>query len=244
MYIMQNKKQTSNKELWLNPNAKRPATTGLNNAVYRSVAESILSGNDRLGINSIAKNLHISPNTVDIAIKALENVGAAKISNRSFEITNLEKMLMYWAAVRKLNKSIAYSTFVGTGVLNIEKMMPGEVAFTGCSGYTMLFGNDVADYGEVYVYATNAALEEIKKRFPQKNLSAVSNYADLYILRPDKPLELSMKTGIVKSTVPKSQLYVDLWNIKGWQASMFFAKAKEHIFSEVNNTHNIEGAQR
>ncbi len=208
---------------------------GASNAVYRHVLENYLAGNVNFSANSVARVLQISPNTVNIAIRALASIGAASISRRSFALTDFEKALMYWAATRKLSRSIAYSTFTGIGVQNIEAKMPEGIAFTAYSAYSFAFGNDIAGYGEVYVYATDFALKELERRFPKAALSSHSDYADLIVLKPDKVLYREIEEKLLKnSCVPITQACVDLWNIKGWQAPRFFASAMKKLGERLN----------
>ncbi len=211
--------------------ARRQSLSG---AVYRHALEEYADGARSLSANSVARELRISPNTVSLAVRALSAIGAASVSRRSFSITDFRKALMYWAATRKLGRSVAYSTFVGIGAQALEAKMPGGTALTAYSGYASMFGNDVADYGEVYVYATEDAAAELSRRFPMKKLSARSDYADLVVLRPAKPLEELMAGGSPDgSAVPMTQLCVDLWNISGWQAPRFFSRAMERLEARI-----------
>jgi hypothetical protein len=112
----------------------------------------------------------------------------------------------------------------------IEDMLPSGIAYTNYSGYTKLFGNAVSTYSEVYAYATEQAVEEIKKRFPKNLLSEGSDYGNLIILRPDYVLSKRiMGKALQGSTVSMPQLYVDLWNAKEWYAYEFLKRLKEKI---------------
>ncbi len=209
--------------------AATAARPGLGGAIYRHLLEAYLRGTRAFSSNSIARELGISPNTANLAIRALEGIGAVTASRRSFEVTDFKKALMYWAALRRLERSIAYSTFVGIGAKAIEAKLPAGALPTAYSGYSALYGNDVADYGEVYVYATGPVISELGRRFPRKLLSAKSDYADLVVLRPDRVLEASIAAGRAGTAAPPTQICVDLWNIRGWQASRFFARLMERL---------------
>lgn len=209
--------------------------------VYQNILEAYLSGTPTGSANAVARELGISPNTANIAIRALESIGAVMINPRSFEITNFNKAFMYWAASRKLHKDIVYSTFTGKGVKYIEDNMPGAVAFTAFTGYSLLYGNDVSDYAEVYVYATDDIMADIKHRFPKNILSnAKSDYADLVVLKPDAVLEREMLDGKLPSPVVKpTQICTDLWNIRGWAASRFFDRLYARLTAVVPATAKI-----
>ncbi|MCL5093021.1 MAG: hypothetical protein M1128_00965 [Candidatus Marsarchaeota archaeon] len=206
----------------------------IGNAVYRHVLEAELARpKGHFTENGIARDLSISPNTVSIAIKRLLDIGAAAMYRRHFEILSFDKALAYWAATRKFGKDIVYSTYVNKPAKAIEQSMPGETAYTSYTGYANLFGNDAADYGEVYVYATDVGLSDIKSRFEKNLFAPRSKYANLVVLKPDKVLYVMIKeNSLNKSTVPKTQLYADLWNISEWNAYEFVKKLKKTIDDE------------
>lgn len=203
----------------------------LSSAIYRHVLEKKLKNRmERFTENGVARELCISPNSVSIAIKRLEEIGAASIYRRHFEIIGFDKALSYWAATRKLGSDIMYSTYSDAGTSYIESSMPSGVAYTAYTGYSNLFGNDASDYSEVYVYATEQGARETARRFPKRQFSKGSDYANIIVLRPDRPLGAMIDNGSLdKSTVPITQLYVDLWNIKTWYAYEFVTKLKKRV---------------
>lgn len=203
----------------------------ISNAVYRYILENEYEHpKQRFTENSIARILSVSPNSVSIVIRKLSDIGAVAVYNRYFEILEINKVITYWAATRKLNKDIIYSTYINQDVRSLEKNMPGEIAYTAYTGYVNLFGNDAADYGEVYTYATENAVLDIESRFKKKFFSPRSKYANLIVLKPDKVLDKMIKSNLLyKSTVPATQLYADLWNIKEWNSYEFIKKLKKRM---------------
>lgn len=200
-------------------------------AVYRNILEKQLQNpKQKFTENGIARELGVSPNTVSVAVRKLVGIGAAAIYGRYFEVMGVEKALLYWAATRKLQNDIAYATYTNKDASYIEKNMPGGTVYTAYTGYVNLFGNDAADYGEVYVYATESGLSTIEKRFKKDLFSPASRYANLIVLKPDKILNSMIENNALeKATVPITQLYVDLWNIKEWNAYEFIKKLKKRI---------------
>ncbi len=196
--------------------------------VYRYLAEAALKDkNAGFAMRDMARALHISPNTVSLAIKPLERVGAVSRRSNRAGVLDLEKLMAFWAVSRNLEKDIIYRTYVDERETEIEKRMPSEIAFTCYSAYSMLFGNDASDYSGVYAYATEKGLEQIMKRFPEKRLSGKSGYSNLIVLKPDQVLEEMINTGTLKrSSVSVPQIYVDLWNNKDWYANEFLKKLK------------------
>jgi hypothetical protein len=207
-------------------------TMNKSGVVYRHVAELYLRDSSiKPVVRHIASDLGISPNTVSMALSQLSRIGAIKMHKRNFEILDFGKLLVFWEVNRKFDKDIVYRTYVRIKDPNdIEKYMPNEIAYTNYSGYIKLFGNDASDYGSVYVYATDKSMEEIKKRFPPKSLSSKVEWYNLYVMKPDYELARMIENHELKnSTVPISQLYVDLWNNGEWYAFEFLKKLKNRM---------------
>ena len=199
--------------------------------VYRHVLESALSEKiDSFTENGIAKELGVSPNTVSIAVRNLEGIGAARIHKRHFELIDFDKALYYMCAGRRIDADVVYSTYFKGSVNEIEKAMPSEIAYTAYTAYANLFGNDASDYSEVYIYATERSVQEIMRRFPKRKLSPASDYTNIIVLKPDRILEKLIAEGnLEKASAPIIQIYADLWNMRMWYAHEFEKKLKARI---------------
>jgi hypothetical protein len=103
--------------------------------------------------------------------------------------------------------------------MKIEGSMPSGAIFTAFSGYRLLFKEAPADYSEVYVYADEKALKEIKERFPAK-----PGPPNIVVLAKDAYLERG-------PIVPVSQIYADLWNIKEWYAKEYLDALERRLFA-------------
>lgn len=167
---------------------------------------------------SIAKQFSISVSTVFNALRGLREIGAVKVGGRSFTITDLEKLLTFWATQRNLQRDVIYATHVDATVREIESAMPPEVIFGAFAAYRIRYNDVPADYDKVYVYSTNQAA--VEKRFPQKK-----GYENLFVLKTDPFLKAY---GL---TIPIAQLYVDLWNLKDWYATDFLNALKKRLFT-------------
>lgn len=161
---------------------------------------------------ALAKKLGVSTSTINNALKPVARMGAVEIKKMSFRIVDYKKILFYWASMRNLEKDILYSTRAETSVSEIEKGMPPEVVYTCYSAYKFRFEDVAADYSEVYIYAGEDMLNELKRRFPQRK-----DPANLFILRLDNAL----KAASENSLAPLGQVFVDLWNLKTWYAGNF-----------------------
>ncbi len=203
------------------------------NVVYRQIAEEILQNRRaKLVERKIAKNLGISPDTVNNAIAPLKRIGAVTVQRRHFEVIDFKKLLLYWAVNRKFDKDIIYETYVPVkSPEEIENYLPEGIAFTNFSGYKKIFNESPADYGEVYVYAERKIVTEIKIRFSESNMSPKrGKYNNLIVLRPDSLLENSIESHIIShSSVSLPQLYVDLWNNGSWMAYEFIKSLEKRI---------------
>ena len=185
--------------------------------ILRELASLCLSKKRVFTQLELSRRLGISLSIINSAIKNLEGISAVEIKQRGFVVISLERLLLYWATHRQLRKDRVYSTRVGAPVREIEASMPGGVAFTAYSGYRKLFQDAVADYSEVYLYATSEALEEIRKRFPERK-----GQPNLIVMKADRILEKMIKENKLEdSSAPAPQLYADLWNISTWNAKEY-----------------------
>ena len=168
----------------------------------------------------IAKTLQISLSTVNNAIQPLRGLGAVQVGPRKLRVIDKEKILLFWACVRKLHNDILYSTRVDLPVNQIEKLMPPQILFTAYSGFKFRYKDVPADYSEIYIYALENNLESIVSRFREN-----SKKSNLFVLSGDEHLFRISKSSIV----PDEQLFVDLWNLHEWYAKEFVIKLKEKI---------------
>lgn len=200
--------------------------------VYRYIAERVLADRKaKLVVREIARELGISPNTVSLAIAPLQRSGAAAMYLRHFEVTDLSKLLSFWAVTRKLSRDVIYSTYVEMKAASeVEERMPDGIAYTCCSGYTAMFGNDVSDYSSVYVYAPEYQAREIMGRFPAMEMSKRAAGHNLFVLKPDPALKIAItEGGLAHSTAPLTQLYVDLWGSGEWYSYEFMIRLRKRI---------------
>ena len=180
--------------------------------VFREILEGLIEERKKTFTQAdIARALKISLSTVNLAINYLRKMGAVRVKQRSFEVVNGKKILLYWASIRNLSKDMVYKTRVDMDVVDIEKNMPNDVIYGAYSGYKFLFHDVPADYSEIYVYSDN--LEEIKKRFRENK-----NEPNLFVL----------KKQFDKITM--AQLFVDLWNLKEWYAKDFLKAIEEKVY--------------
>lgn len=186
-------------------------------SIYRSIACGYIDGNNRFTQLGLSRELGISISTVNSAVRDLAGINAVRIGSRSFAVSAIERVLFYWASCRKLDRDIIYSTRVEADVREIEADMPTGIAFTAYTAYVLNYNDEPADYSEVYVYASEEAVDEIRSRF-----GADKGMPNLFVMRADAYLDKGIESGSMKrSAVCPAQAFVDLWNIRTWYAKEF-----------------------
>ncbi|PIN91714.1 hypothetical protein COU61_01945 [Candidatus Pacearchaeota archaeon CG10_big_fil_rev_8_21_14_0_10_35_13] len=174
----------------------------------------------------LSKKLGLSLSIINSVIKRLESMGAVIISPQGFKIVDSVKILYYWSSLRNLDKDIVFMIRIDSSVSNIEKLMPGGALFTAFTAYKLKYNDVPSDYSSVFIYADDKTLDVIKSRI-SKLKTSVGN-PNFFVLKFDPLLT-------IYKSIPSSQVFVDLWNIKGWQAKEFFnALTKRMNLSEAN----------
>ncbi len=179
--------------------------------VYWKILEQAEQGIRNMTQLSLAKDLKCSLSTVNYALKPLVQMGAVRIKQRSFDISDGKKILLYWASIRNVQKDILYQSRSNLTISEIEKNMPGDVLFGAYSAYKFTQKQVPADYSEVYVYSNN--ISELQKRFPKN-----TNPPNLFVL----------KKQVEKMTL--THIFVDLWNLKAWYAKEFLNALEEKVY--------------
>lgn len=189
-------------------------------AVYREILYRAMEKKElQLTQSELSKKLNISLSIINSAVKKLHSIGAIKIQQRSFQVLDIKKLLYFWASIRNLDKDIIFNIRIETPVREIERAMP-NVSFTAYTAYKFKFNDVPSDYSEVYAYADEKQLEEIKKRISK--LKHSEKNPNLFILKEDSSLKLYDK-------IPIAQIFVDVWNLKEWYAKEFLNALEERI---------------
>ena len=132
--------------------------------------------------------------------------------------------MMYWATHRRLDNDIVYMAHSLLSVKEVEESMPNGILFTAYSAYKKIYHTAPADYGEVFVYATETSLEEIKRRFHKQG-----KFPNIFVLKADKALS-NVIVRTKDECVPIPNVFVDLWNIKTWYAKEFADALSKKLF--------------
>ena len=170
----------------------------------------------------LSKEMNLSLSVINSAVKKLEEIGAVKILNRSFKLIDLKKALYFLASIRNLSKDIIFKIRIETSVREIEKIMPAGVIFTGYSGFKFKYNYVPADYSEVYVYANESELNEIKRRIT-KDFKTKTQNPNFFVIKKNILIEKYKRISDIF-------LFVDIWNMKEWYASDFIKELENKLF--------------
>ena len=191
-------------------------------SVYREVLYNAMEKKEfQLTQSELSKKLAISLSIVNLAIRKLNSIGAVKIEQRSFSVLDPKKILYLWASLRNLDKDTIFKARIELPIREIERQMP-DVFFSAYSAYKLRFQDVPADYSEVYVYADEKELEEIKKRVSKLKTSKTNTNPNFFVLKKDSSMKLYKQ-------IPLAQIFVDLWNIKEWYAKDFITALQNKI---------------
>ena len=168
---------------------------------------------------AISEHFGYSLSTVNLAIKEAESVGAIKMSGKFFTVSDVKKLLYFWATHRNLTRDIIYKTWVDEPISEIEGLIPDGAIFACYTSAREILKEAPSDYSKVYFYFDENQLETVKKRFPPtKSLDA-----NLFVL---KAYSWQKDYGLTAS-LPQS--FVDLWNLSDWYAKDFLEALERKI---------------
>lgn len=171
-------------------------------------------------ITELSNKFKLSTSMVSHALLPLRELGMVKIGKVKSSLIDAERLLFFWATRRNLSKDIIYKTQSSVPVFEREALMPKNVFPTAYSACRLNYDLTPSDYENIYFYAENEV--EIKGRFPE-NLKKFSN---VFILKADNYLK-------IYKTVPKAQIFADLWNLPEWYAKEFSDKLLLSIKSDL-----------
>lgn len=168
---------------------------------------------------AISEHFGYSLSTVNLAIKEAESVGAIKMSGKFFTVSDVKKLLYFWATHRNLTRDIIYKTWVDEPISEIEGLIPDGAIFACYTGAKTILNEIPSDYSKVYFYFDEDNLETVRKRFPPSN----SRDFNLFVLKENN---WQKEYGPV-TTLPNT--FVDLWNLSDWYAKDFLEALERKI---------------
>jgi len=174
----------------------------------------------RSSIIELSQELGLATTTIHRALERPRSIGAVLGSSSGLRALDPKRLLLLWAAARDLAGDVVYATRVRKSAAEIEARLPPSAIPTAFTAFVRHEGrNLIADYDQVVVYGNGP---ELRRRFP-----AARGEPNLLVLEPDPLLQ---RYGAV---VPRCQVYVDLFNLPGWQAQRFLKALEEQLLSDV-----------
>ncbi len=186
----------------------------LTDGIFIEILEGYFtSKTTRFTQKGLSEKLHVSIGLVNKTIAKLEQAGAVERAGRGFSLVDAKKLLAIFATQRKLASDVIFSTHYEGGVKEIEKLMPNEACFTGCSAYRLKYDDAPADYGKVYVYA-DGKIGRFAENKGEPNLFVLKN------------------PGFAMGKIaPVSLIYADLWNMRDWFAAEYLKALERRLFN-------------
>ncbi|MGH9067008.1 MAG: hypothetical protein ACRD0J_05915, partial [Acidimicrobiales bacterium] len=173
------------------------------------------AGSRDTSLSQIAEHLRLPVSTVHRALVGPRRMGAVEGGRHGLTLVDPTRLLVTWAAHRRLDRDSLGTWRTGLGVADTEAH-PAGTTLGGFSAYRHLVGNDVADYSLVVAYTPH--VDQARDRMPPR-----PGPPDLLVLEPDPLLH---RYG---SATPLPQVYADLWNLPGWQAQRFVGRLNERL---------------
>jgi len=178
------------------------------NLVFREILYRVLEKDEwTMTQKSISETCNVSLDTVHKVVWTLSNFRAVEKKPLGFRVTNVFKVLQYWACTRNLHNDIVFTTYVPEPPSRIEEDMPEGAIFTGFSGYYHRFPDKTKDYSEVVVYAD---ADLVGQRFKKKNVTR----PNIIVLKTDAHLRKVSEENVA----PLAQIYADLWQLGSSQS--------------------------
>jgi hypothetical protein len=168
----------------------------------------------------LASSCLVSLGLVNFSLRPLRRMGAVEVRQRGFDLLDPWKALMYWCAVRDLEKETVYSNLLDEPIHRIESSLPRGSIPTAYTAYRERFDDAPSDYSEVYAYGEGEAFAQ---RFgPGKE----KGRRNIFVLKSDGRLDSL-------GTAPLAQVYADLWNLETWYARRFLEGLGERLREKV-----------
>lgn len=160
---------------------------------------------------ALSEKYNYSLSTVNLAVQSLAKIGGVRLSGKFFTVSDVKKILYYWATHRNLRKDIIYETYIGEPISEIEGMVPNRAIFACYTSARQILKEVPSDYSKVYFYFNEGDLDVVKSRFPFKK----TENPNVIVLK-----ESSWQKNYGQ-TASLPQTFVDLWNLSDWYAKDF-----------------------
>ncbi|MGH9119376.1 MAG: hypothetical protein ACRD0A_16340 [Acidimicrobiales bacterium] len=164
-------------------------------------------------VTALARELGMGVSTVHAALEHPVEIGAVRIRPAGgVRVVDPGRLLLVWAGPRRLSRDITNRFHVTGSAPAVERMITNPTAVLGGFGAVVahIGGNTIADYETVLVYGDPriSSRRRVKDSDPQRVTEVLVAEAD------------PLLAGYGRVT-PLTQAWVDLFSLRGWQASRF-----------------------
>lgn len=167
----------------------------------------------------LATQFSYSLSTVHHALAVPTRIGAIRKETKFFVLADYMKLLLYWASVRNLARSIIYQTQSTLSVNEREGNVPATAIYACYSAARRILVEPPADYDAVYVYDVADSIEEYARRFPPDR----KRRPNFFVLKSDPVM------GQYGSVTTTPQTYVDIWGLPDWYGEDFTHTLEEKV---------------
>ncbi len=169
----------------------------------------------------LALQFSCSLSTVHHALAIPTSIGAIRKESKFFVLAHYMKLLLYWASVRNLIRSISYSTYYEGPILKAQGELPASGIYGGYTAARYLLGTAPADYDKIYYYYQD--LEDFKRRFPPNH----HHPDNIFVLRLSGAREYAERYPGGTTSLPHT--FADIWNMADWFGADFTRALEEKI---------------
>lgn len=184
--------------------------------------EALEKGRTSFTQQDLAGEFGFSTSTVHHALDIPTRLGAVRKTGKGFVLENYQKLLYYWASVRRLDRDNIFSWYIDKDVRQLEALVPEEAIYAGYSAYRMRYQEPAGDYSKVHIYLDKVVKQELLARMDVAHLDK-DKEPNFFVLKKSPDME---KYGKI-TTLP--QTFVDIWNMPDWYSGEFITQLKEKM---------------
>lgn len=182
--------------------------------IYREILIGVLNKKEKFNQLELSKRCHVSIGLVNKTLKRMEEIGALEIFPMQFRILDSSKIILDWAAKRRINKEISEKYYVDMKTTEIEKSLP--FILTAYSAWRLLNKNAPIEYNKVYAYVPENEKEIVKIWLKDKKIKKGKENI-FFIFTDDRHLIENCKGKIA----PIPQIFVDIYGLSEFESKYF-----------------------
>jgi hypothetical protein len=189
--------------------------------IWRHLIDGAHHGQRRWdSVSALAVELDLPISTTHQALEEPRSIDILEIrGGGGVRVLDPSRLLMLWAARRRLDRDITQRFVVPTDARTVEAALDDTSVVLGGFGAVVarLGQNNIADYSTVLAYGDSPSLPDFED---------TGRSCEIIVLKPDSLLR---QYG---TTTPLGQAWVDLFRLPGWQAGRFVYELIPKLLTE------------